>query len=245
MAKREKEGVKMLEINNIFVNYGSVEALQDVSLSVGKHEIVALIGNNGAGKSTTLRAISGQVEVSKGSIVFDGVNITKKPVHKITEMGIIHVPEGRKIFYKLNVKENLMMGAFTQKDKTTIADSLDYVLDTFPILKDRIRQQGGTLSGGEQQMLAVGRALMAKPRILLFDEPSLGLAPLIVETVIGNIIKISETGTPILLVEQNASLALDVSDRAYVLDTGEIQMSGKSSELASDDAIQKAYLGIA
>jgi len=235
----------MLEINNIFVNYGSVEALQDVSLSVGKHEIVALIGNNGAGKSTTLRAISGQVEVSKGSIVFDGVNITKKPVHKITEMGIIHVPEGRKIFYKLNVKENLMMGAFTQKDKTTIADSLDYVLDTFPILKDRIRQQGGTLSGGEQQMLAVGRALMAKPRILLFDEPSLGLAPLIVETVIGNIIKISETGTPILLVEQNASLALDVSDRAYVLDTGEIQMSGKSSELASDDAIQKAYLGIA
>lgn len=235
----------MLEINNIFVNYGTVEALKDVSLSVGKHEIVALIGNNGAGKSTTLRAISGQVNVWSGNIVFDGTDITNKPVHKVTELGIIHVPEGRKIFYKLNVKENLMMGAYTQKDPKSVAESLDNVLNTFPILKDRIHQQGGTLSGGEQQMLAVGRALMGQPKILLFDEPSLGLAPLIVETVMANIIKISETGIPILLVEQNASLALDVSDRAYVLDTGEIQMSGKSSELASDDAVQKAYLGIA
>ena len=235
----------MLEINNIFVNYGTVEALKDVSLNVGKHEIVALIGNNGAGKSTTLRAISGQVEVWKGSIVFNGDEITNRPVHKISELGIVHVPEGRKIFYKLSVKENLLMGAYSRNDKKAIADTMDYVLETFPILKNRINQQGGTLSGGEQQMLAVGRALMADPKILLFDEPSLGLAPLIVETVIDNIIKISETGIPILLVEQNASLALDISDRAYVIDTGEIQMSGLSSELASDDDVKKAYLGIA
>ena len=235
----------MLEINNIFVNYGTVEALKDVSLNVGKHEIVALIGNNGAGKSTTLRAISGQVEVWKGSIFFNGDEITNRPVHKISELGIVHVPEGRKIFYKLSVKENLMMGAYSRKDKKAVANTLDYVVETFPILKNRINQQGGTLSGGEQQMLAVGRALMANPKILLFDEPSLGLAPLIVETVIDNIIKISETGIPILLVEQNASLALDISDRAYVIDTGEIQMSGISSELASDDDVKKAYLGIA
>ena len=235
----------MLEINNIYVNYGTVEALQNVSLSVGKHEIVALVGNNGAGKSTTLRAISGQVDVWKGSITFDGSEITNKPVHKISEMGIVHVPEGRKIFYRLSVKENLMMGAFSRKDKKAVANSLEFVLDTFPILKDRIGQQGGTLSGGEQQMLAVGRAIMADPKILLFDEPSLGLAPLIVETVIDNIVKIAKTGIPILLVEQNASLALDISDRAYVLDTGVIQMSGASSDLASDGEVKKAYLGIA
>jgi branched-chain amino acid transport system ATP-binding protein len=180
----------MLEINNISVNYGCVEALQDVSLSVGKNEIVALIGNNGAGKSTTLRAISGLVKVSRGGIMFNGDDITNKPVHEISAMGVVHVPEGRKIFYKLSVKENLLMGAYTCKDKNTIAESLANVLETFSILNDRINQQGGTLSGGEQQMLAVGRALMAQPKIILFDEPSLGLAPLVVETVVDNIIKI-------------------------------------------------------
>lgn len=234
----------MLEINNIFVNYGTVEALQEVSIEVGKHEIVALIGNNGAGKTTTLRAISGLVRVIKGSIKYDDKEITNVPAHEITKLGITHVPEGRKIFYKLSVRENLMAGAYIRKDKNSINDTLSYVLDIFPVLKERINQQGGTLSGGEQQMLAIGRAMMADPKILLLDEPSLGLAPIIVETVMENIIKIAESGIPILLVEQNAGLALDISDRAYVIDTGRIELSGASSELASDDSVQKAYLGI-
>lgn len=234
----------MLEIKNIFVNYGAVEALQDVSINIGEHEIVALIGNNGAGKTTTLRAISGLVKVLSGSIVFNNKEITNMPVHEIAKMGIIHVPEGRKIFYKLSVKENLMAGAYTRNDRRAIEDTLSYVLDIFPVLKERINQQGGTLSGGEQQMLALGRAIMGNPKILLFDEPSLGLAPLVVETVVENIVRISNSGIPILLVEQNAGLALEISNRAYVIDTGRIRLTGTSSELASDYSVQKTYLGI-
>ena len=235
----------MLELREISVNYGSVQALRKVDISVNKNEVVALIGNNGAGKSTTLRAISGQVKPYEGSIKFDGVELTKLPTHKIAELGIAHVPEGRKVFYRLSVKENLMMGAYTRKDKGGIKESIEKVLETFPILKERFNQQGGTLSGGEQQMLAVGRAMMTNPKIMLLDEPSLGLAPLVVQVVAENILRIAATGIPILLVEQNAGLALELSHRAYVLDTGKIEMSGFSKDLAQDDAVRKAYLGIA
>lgn len=237
--------MQMLELREISVNYGSVQALRKVDISVNKNEVVALIGNNGAGKSTTLRAISGQVKPYEGSIKFDGVELTKLPTHKIAELGIAHVPEGRKVFYKLSVKENLMMGAYTRKDKGGIKESIEKVLETFPILKERFNQQGGTLSGGEQQMLAVGRAMMTNPKIMLLDEPSLGLAPLVVQVVAENILRIAATGIPILLVEQNAGLALELSHRAYVLDTGKIEMSGFSKDLAQDDAVRKAYLGIA
>lgn len=242
----QREEVKLvLEIRNLSVNYGKVKALYDLSLTMGAHEVVALIGNNGAGKTTTLKSISGFVTPSSGSIEFGGKSLIGMPTHKISALGIVHVPEGRKIFSKLSVYENLMMGAYIIRDKMRIKENYNKVIDLFPILKERINQAGGTLSGGEQQMLAVGRALMANPKILLLDEPSLGLAPIIVEKIADTIITIANTGIPILLVEQNANLALEISNRSYVLETGRVQISGISKDLAQNDAIRKAYLGIA
>lgn len=235
----------MLEINNLTVKYGSVVALENVSLTLGEHEVVALVGNNGAGKTTTLRSISGMVKPVSGSITWDGKSLLGLSAHKIAALGVTHVPEGRHIFPKLTVHENLMMGAYTQKNKATIKQNYDKALSLFPILKERIKQNGGTLSGGEQQMLAIGRALMADPKLLLLDEPSLGIAPLIVEKIADTITEIANSGIAILLVEQNANLALELSHRAYVLETGHIELSGPSAELAANDTIQKTYLGIA
>ncbi len=235
----------MLEINNLTVKYGSVVALENVSLTLGEHEVVALVGNNGAGKTTTLRSISGMVKPVSGSITWDGKSLLGLSAHKIAALGVTHVPEGRHIFPKLTVHENLMMGAYTQKDKATIKRNYDKALSLFPILQERIKQNGGTLSGGEQQMLAIGRALMADPKLLLLDEPSLGIAPLIVEKIADTITEIANSGIAILLVEQNANLALELSHRAYVLETGHIELSGPSAELAANDTIQKTYLGIA
>lgn len=234
----------MLEIKDLCVNYGSVEALHHINLKLGANEIVALIGSNGAGKSTTLKAISGELKPTHGDVLFCGKSIKNKKVHEISKMGIVHVPEGRCIFSKLSVRENLMMGAYTQNDKALIKSNFEKVLEIFPILKERIKQQGGTLSGGEQQMLAFGRALMANPKVLLFDEPSLGLAPIIVDLIAENIAKIGKSGIPILLVEQNANIALEISQRAYVIETGSIELSGNSADLRNDGMIQKTYLGI-
>ncbi|MCR4607836.1 MAG: ABC transporter ATP-binding protein [Oscillospiraceae bacterium] len=234
----------VLEIKDLHVSYGSIEALHGISLELDENEVVALVGSNGAGKTTTLKAISGQIKVSSGDICFNGRSIIREKPHKIAAMGIVQVPEGRKIFYKLSVRENLMMGAYSLKDKEEIEKNLNMVLSAFPILKERFNQSGGTLSGGEQQMLAVGRALMASPKVLLLDEPSLGLAPLVVETIAEKITEISNLGIPILLVEQNANLALELSSRAYVIETGNIEISGVSDELLGNEDIQKAYLGI-
>lgn len=234
----------MLSIENLTVCYGRVTALNTISLTVGENEVVALVGNNGAGKTTLLRSISGLAAPLSGNITYNEASLVGKPSCDIAAMGIIHVPEGRKIFYRLSVHENLMMGAWTQKDKTQIKQNYAKVMETFPILKERINQPGGTLSGGEQQMLAVGRALMAAPRLLLLDEPSLGLAPIVVERIAETIVAIAKTGIPILLVEQNANLALEISDRGYVLETGKIEFSGNSADLAANGAVQKTYLGI-
>ena len=234
----------MLEIKDLHVRYGEVEALHGVNLQLDENEVVALIGSNGAGKTTMLKAISGQLKPSAGDILFQGKSILRTPPHKIAGKGIVQVPEGRKIFYKLSVRENLKMGAYTLKNKAEIEKNFETVFRAFPILKERINQAGGTLSGGEQQMLAVGRAIMASPKVLLLDEPSLGLAPLVVETIAEKITEISRMGIPILLVEQNANLALELSNRAYVIETGDIQISGKSSDLLDNRDIQKAYLGI-
>lgn len=234
----------MLEIKDLCVNYGQVEALSHVDIHVDKDEIVALVGSNGAGKSTLLKTISGQVKPRSGEILFQGTSVVGLPSYKVARLGIIQVPEGRKIFYKMSVRENLKLGAYNIRDKHLIQNTMDHVIELFPILGSRINQAGGTLSGGEQQMLAFGRAMMAQPKILLLDEPSLGLAPLVVEAVADIVLKIADTGIPILLVEQNASIALDISDRAYVLETGIINMTGDSEVLAEDDSIKKTYLGI-
>ena len=234
----------ILEVKDLHVSYGSIEALHGISLCLDHHEVVALVGSNGAGKTTTLQAISGQLKPTSGDILFQGESILKIPPHKLAAKGLIHVPEGRKIFYKLSVKDNLRLGAYTQHDKKEIEKNLEIVFQAFPILKERYNQAGGTLSGGEQQMLAVGRAIMANPKVLLLDEPSLGLAPLVVDTIAEKILEISAMGIPILLVEQNASLALELSNRAYVIETGNIEISGDSEELLQNDKIQKAYLGI-
>ena len=234
----------LLEIENLTVQYGKNVALHKINLHVESDEIVALVGNNGAGKTTTLRTISGLLKPTGGHITFNGKALVGMPVHKIVSEGVIHVPEGRKIFTTLTVKENLLMGAFSAKKKALIDHLLDQVLELFPILKERINQLGGTLSGGEQQMLAVSRAMMASPKILLLDEPSLGLAPQFVDKIADTIIGISKLGIAILLVEQNANLALEISNQAYVMEMGSIELAGKSSELLENDTLRKTYLGV-
>jgi branched-chain amino acid transport system ATP-binding protein len=233
----------MLSLENISVNYGAIEALNGISMHVEKGEVVTLIGANGAGKSTTLRTITGLLEPREGRIMFEGQDISGKPTHKLVARGIYMSPEGRGVFANLSVRENLQMGAYLQKNKSTIASYMERIFQMFPRLKEREAQKAGTLSGGEQQMLAMGRALMSRPRLLLLDEPSLGLAPLVVHTIFEAIEEIRGEGTTILLVEQNANAALRHSDRAYVLETGQIVMEGPSKELAADPRIKEAYLG--
>jgi branched-chain amino acid transport system ATP-binding protein len=233
----------MLNIDNINVYYGAIHALRGISLTVNEGEIVTLIGANGAGKSTTLRTISGLLKPKTGSIQFCGKNIAGMPAHEIVKLGISQVPEGRRIFTEMTVRENLDLGAFTRKDKDGIQKDLKEVYSLFPRLEERKDQIAGTLSGGEQQMLAMGRALMSKPKLLLLDEPSMGLAPLLIKEIFHIIETINKEGTTILLVEQNANMALSIASRAYVLETGEISLSGKASELASSEEVKKAYLG--
>lgn len=233
----------MLELKKVSARYGAIEAVKSITLTVNAGEVVTLIGANGAGKSTTLRSITGLVPPTSGEILFEGISLIGMPTHRIAGAGISLVPEGRAIFANLSVAENLAMGAYLQKDRARNARELERVFTFFPRLKERIRQKGGTLSGGEQQMLAIGRALMSGPRLLLLDEPSLGLAPILVKTIFDAVDAISREGTTILLVEQNASAALKHSDRAYVLETGSIVMEGPSSELASNPRVKEAYLG--
>jgi len=233
----------MLKIENLEVAYGNIKAIKGISLEVNQGEIVTLIGSNGAGKSTTLRAISGILKPRSGSITFNGERIDGVEGHEIVAKGICQSPEGRRIFPKMTVDENLDLGAFLRNDKQEIANDRQRVLELFPKLQERIYQKAGTMSGGEQQMLAVGRALMGSPKLLLLDEPSMGLAPVLVEMIFETIEKINKQGTTILLVEQNALAALNVADRAYVLESGSIKMSGKAKDLISDDEVTKAYLG--
>ena len=235
--------MSMLHIENLQVYYGAINAIKGISFDVEQGEIIALIGANGAGKTTILHTISGLVPAKLGSITFNGTELTKTPAHKIVSMGMAHVPEGRRIFQELSVYENLMLGAFTRKDKAEIAESLAGVYKRFPRLEERKGQRAGTLSGGEQQMLAMGRALMSRPRIILMDEPSMGLSPIFVNEIFDIIREVSESGTTVLLVEQNAKKALSIADRAYVLETGSITMDGKAEDLLNDEAVQKAYLG--
>ncbi len=239
-----KENSPMLEIRNLAVRYGGIQALHDLSLSVPKGSIVTLVGANGAGKSTTLRTISGLVPPASGSIRFSGEEIAGWPAHRIVAAGLAHVPEGRLVFPDLTVRENLMMGAYLRRDRKEIAADLEWVGEFFPRLRERITQQAGTLSGGEQQMLAIGRALMGRPRCLMLDEPSLGIAPLLVETIFARLVDLNkERGMTMLLVEQNASLALKVSHYAYVLETGTIHLEGPSPEVRNRPEVQAAYLG--
>lgn len=233
----------LLEIKDLEVNYGVIKAIKGVSFDVNEGEIIALIGANGAGKTTILHTITGLIQAKKGSIVFDGKELTKTPPHKIVSMGMAHVPEGRRIFQQLSVLENLKLGAYTRKDKSEIASTLKMVYERFPRLEERKNQVTGTLSGGEQQMLAMGRALMSKPRIILMDEPSMGLSPLLVSEIFDIIKVINESGTTVLLVEQNAKKALSIADRAYVLETGKITLSGDAKDLINDESVKKAYLG--
>lgn len=233
----------LLEIKDLEVNYGVIKAIKGVSFDVNEGEIIALIGANGAGKTTILHTITGLIQAKKGSIVFDGKELTKTPPHKIVSMGMAHVPEGRRIFQQLSVLENLKLGAYTRKDKSEIASTLKMVYERFPRLEERKNQVAGTLSGGERQMLAMGRALMSKPRIILMDEPSMGLSPLLVSEIFDIIKVINESGTTVLLVEQNAKKALSIADRAYVLETGNITLSGDAKDLINDESVKKAYLG--
>jgi branched-chain amino acid transport system ATP-binding protein len=233
----------MLEVKNIQVAYGKIVAVKDVSVTVNEGEIVTLIGSNGAGKSTTLRTISGLIKPKSGEITFNGKRIDGMPGHDIVSLGICHSPEGRRIFPRMTVKENLELGAFLRNNKSEVAADMERVLDLFPRLKERIKQTAGTMSGGEQQMLAVSRALMGDPKLLLLDEPSMGLAPVLVELIFDTIVKIRKQGITILLIEQNATAALEVADRAYVLESGKVKMSGSAKELSSDDKVTKAYLG--
>lgn len=238
------ENSPMLEVRNLAVRYGGIQALHDLSLSVPEGSIVTLVGANGAGKSTTLRTISGLVPSASGSIRFSGQEITGWPAHRIVAAGLAHVPEGRLVFPDLSVRENLMMGAYLRRDRKEIAADLEWVGEFFPRLRERITQQAGTLSGGEQQMLAIGRALMGRPRCLMLDEPSLGIAPLLVETIFARLVDLNkERGMTMLLVEQNASLALKVSHYAYVLETGTIHLEGPSQEVRNRPEVKAAYLG--
>ena len=233
----------MLEVKDINVYYGAIHAIKGISLSVEEGEIVTLIGANGAGKSTTLRTISGLLKPKTGAINFLGKNIAGMPAHKIVREGISQVPEGRRIFAEMTVLENLELGAFIRDDKDEIKRDMEMVFGRFPRLKERISQLAGTLSGGEQQMLAMGRALMSRPKLLLLDEPSMGLAPLLIREIFSIIVDINKTGTTVLLVEQNANMALSIANRAYVLETGRITISGDAKELAASEDIRKAYLG--
>ncbi len=233
----------LLEVKDLSVAYGKIVAVKGISFTVDKGEIVTLIGSNGAGKSTTLRTISGLLAPKSGTITFKDEQIGGMPGHDVVKKGITQSPEGRRIFPRMTVSENLDLGAFLRNDKSEIAADFDRVLELFPRLQERLTQKAGTMSGGEQQMLAVARAMMGRPELLLLDEPSMGLAPVLVELIFETIVKIREQGTTILLVEQNALAALDVADRAYVLESGTVKMSGNASELASNDEVTKAYLG--
>lgn len=233
----------MLKLDNINLYYGVIHALKDISLEVKQGEIVTLIGANGAGKTSTLRAISGLQPLKSGKVTFKGSPLNKIPAHKIVSLGLSHVPEGRRVFPELSVMENLELGAYLRKDKSEIKKDMEMVFKKFPRLKEREKQAAGTLSGGEQQMLAIGRALMNRPEMLILDEPSMGLAPLVVKEIFEIIVEINKSGTTILLVEQNANTALAIADRAYVLETGKIVTSGNAKDLLNDDSIKSAYLG--
>jgi branched-chain amino acid transport system ATP-binding protein len=233
----------LLKVEDINTYYGKIHALKGVSVEVKQGEIVTLIGANGAGKSTTLKTISGQLAPKTGSIEYEGARINGIPPHVVTARGIIQVPEGRRIFARMTVMENLEMGAFLRSDKEGIKADLDHVFEMFPRLKERVAQKGGTLSGGEQQMLAMGRSMMSNPKLLMLDEPSMGLAPVVVELIFENIQKLHNDGITILLVEQNAHMALSIADRGYVLETGEVKLTGTGQELLTNEAVRKAYLG--
>ncbi len=233
----------LLQVENLEVNYGMIRALKGVSFEVGSGEVVALIGANGAGKTTILHTVTGLLPAKSGSIVYDGIDLLKTPAHKIVSLGMAHVPEGRRIFGALTVYENIILGAYTRRDKKEIEESIELVYTRFPRLKERTKQIAGTLSGGEQQMLAMGRALMSKPKIILMDEPSMGLSPLYVSEIFHIIEEISRGGTTVLLVEQNAKKALSIADRAYVLETGIVALSGNADDLMHNDSVRRAYLG--
>lgn len=235
--------MSILEVKNLAVSYGAIRALKGISFSVEKGEIISLIGSNGAGKTTTLHSISNLIKKDSGSIIFGDTDITKMPADKIVRQKLIQVPEGRRVFANMSVKENLEMGHFTRRDSDGIKKDLEWVFELFPRLKERVKQLAGTLSGGEQQMLAMGRSLMARPELLLLDEPSMGLAPILVDEIFDIIKKINSSGTTILLVEQNAYKALSIADRAYVLETGSITKSGVAKDLINDSAVKSAYLG--
>ena len=233
----------MLSVNNLQVHYGMIQAIKDVSFEVNEGEVIALIGANGAGRTTILHTVSGLLQPTQGSVVFEGQDITKVPAHKIVSLGMAHVPEGRRVFAQLTVLENLKLGAYTRKDKNEMEETLQMIYKRFPRLEERKNQIAGTLSGGEQQMLAMGRALMSHPKIILMDEPSMGLSPIFVEEVFKIIRDISAEGVTVLLVEQNAKKALNIADRAYVLETGNIILQGDAKKLMNDESVKKAYLG--
>jgi branched-chain amino acid transport system ATP-binding protein len=233
----------MLEVKDLEVTYGVIKAIKGVSFEVNEGEVISLIGANGAGKTTILHAVSGLLGKAGGTVTYEGQDITAYPAHKIVELGMAHVPEGRRVFAQLSVLENLKLGAYTRKDKKELEDTLQTVYKRFPRLEERKNQMAGTLSGGEQQMLAMGRALMSHPKLILMDEPSMGLSPILVEEIFSIIRDISASGTTVLLVEQNAKKALAIADRAYVLETGNIILSGSAEELINDESVKKAYLG--
>lgn len=237
--------MSLLELRDLSVHYGGIRALHGISLRVEEGEIVALLGSNGAGKTTTLRAVSGLVPASAGEIHFDGAPLRKKSADEIVRLGIGHSPEGRRVFSRMSVRENLALGAYTVRSKSVLAERLDYALETFPRLRERLNQRAGTLSGGEQQMLAIARALMSGPRLLMLDEPSLGLAPIMVQTIFSVVKSINERGTTILLVEQNARQALQIANRGYVLETGSIRFEDSGANLLANPAVAEAYLGTA
>ncbi len=234
----------LLELRNVRVSYGDVEVLKGISINIEKGKVVCLLGANGAGKSTALRALSGLVPLNSGEIYFDGERIDGLAPHHIVRKGVIHVPEERRLFPEMGVIENLEMGAYLEKDQKKLKANIEEVLTIFPRLKSKLKQQAGTLSGGEQQMAAIGRALMSKPRLMVMDEPTLGLSPILCETVMDSIVQIRQRGTSLLLSEQNSELALDVSDEGYIMRLGEIVLHGTSKELASDERVRKAYLGM-
>ena len=235
--------MSLLEVKNLKVAYGGIQAVKGIDLHIDQGEVVTLIGANGAGKTTTLRTLVGMVKPAEGTIQYDGKPTGKTPVFDFVRKGLVMVPEGRGVFGRLTVEENLRMGAYYRNDESAIRSEIDYVYELFPRLKERMTQLAGTLSGGEQQMVAMGRAMLSKPKLLLLDEPSMGLAPIIVQKIFEIVQMISKQGVTILLVEQNAKLALEISDRGYVMESGRITMSGAASELLSSDAVQKAYLG--